>query len=203
MAEETPEPMPGIADISDLLDRYRDLASATQNPMCVWAALQLISWDRQQRWAMDEPVSLPAWIANYLSESAEGIMELSAGLDPREPPSEPSFTPSSPEQAIAHPDFKADVKRRSIDPVKAMGLVPQALRLRLDSGRNMFKEYESKMSKVQETHAYDALIESGKSSQDAVRKVTEIFGGNRSDRSQYDRIAEGRQIIEQLKKPGG
>jgi hypothetical protein len=149
-------------------------------------------WDRQQRGAIDEPLTLPAWIAQYLCESADEIMTLADGIDARIEPATLNFEVLSPEQVMSHPDWKADLERRRIDADKAIDLVPRALGLRKDGG-NAFKELNADASKMQEFRSYEMMRSQGMSMDTAIEQMQSIFG-RKAFETRKSRINSGRKL---------
>lgn len=180
------------------MERWRELAHRTSNPMYAWAALEQRLWralpgDADTNVSGD--VTIPAWVAVYLRHTASQLGYLSAGLDPRversaEPPVGAPFATS--EEYMNSPEFLADLKRRTIGLDEAMKLVPLVLGL-TRAGWNAFASLKSTTDKMQQYRMAEALRAQGMTAQDATEAVKEASGA-RNDRSVEKRIAQGRRL---------
>ena len=186
--------------------RFQELAHETQNPMYAWLEL----WPRLTA-AMDihapggpeivEDVTIPAWIANYLFDVANGLVFLSGGINPRADPGNTEMANlASVEEALKASVDPSTIKPHRIEPDAAMKLVTSVMGL-TGAGWNAFAALDSVAQRMGEFRLYESIRETGGSAKEALAKVQEVYG-NKDERTTLRRVKEGRALAEpQVSKP--
>lgn len=219
MAEEDAAPGAGASDGQSLehtLSRYRSLAERTNNPMYVWLALQAIFWDGAfpgNVWPHERELSLPGWIAEYLSLTTHQLSSLATGRDFRIEPPPPTFhsTSNDPETVRAEylqsDEFRRHCEAAHISSPDAMKAVPAALGLTRSGGWNAFDSLAATTNKMHEHNAYEAMKADGVPSKVALHAIGSEIGVSDASRL-HARLREGKALSKaedgnEVVKPGG
>ena len=186
--------------------RLRDLSYETQNPMYAWLALSArltaaIDYEHPDGPIIAQDVTIPGWVADYLSGVADNLGFLASGIDPRVNLAKSDLGGfASFEEAMATHDMHMTIKPRIIEPDAAMKLVPTIMGL-TGAGRNAFAALQSTVKRMGEFRLYESVREEGGSAKDALAKVCEVYG-LKSDRQALRRVQEGRALANwQVSKP--
>lgn len=205
------EPPPPVGSNSDPMDceatieRFRQLAEKTQNPMYVWMALDYCAYQANGEYSRhcDKPMTIPPWIANYLLHASCELQNLACGFDERiEPPPVRGIRPGEAWQDyIASDDWKQHAAARTIPLERAMKLVPFALQLRR-TGWSAFSSLAATTAKMHEYRWYRAARAAGIPAKQALHAIAETLGLTET-RYVSRRIEEGRDLSEdpEVSKP--
>jgi hypothetical protein len=186
-AEDLPEATLGEDRKTAQLAELRRLANVTENNLAVWQALALHLGGRNAFEAYDrtkvedgDMVTIPAWCAQYLLQSAINIGELSN-----------------------HHFLHRQDRKTGVSPEAALEMLPRALGLS-GSGWNAFRRAVSTWESLQDWRMFQDAKERGLSSSDAVeevRRFRNLGSGPRDHRAAARRISDGRKLEEMLTKP--
>ncbi len=175
------------------IERLRQLAERTQNPMYAWLALEA-RFRSQLGLLQDGPVgqefSIPGWFAEYLVAVTQGLISLSSGLDPRDSPEPFSGDVDLTQSA----ESRAFIAARRLSSSKAIKLVPTALGLQRQ-GWNAFDSFEATTNKMQDFRAFEAMRAAGVPQKEALHAIGREIVVTDPSRVQ-SRIREGRGLAE-------
>ncbi|RZA29023.1 MAG: hypothetical protein EOP02_05710 [Proteobacteria bacterium] len=198
------EPPPPVGSNSDPLDceatieRCRQLAEKTQNPMYVWMALDYCAYQANGEYSThcDTPLTIPPWIADYLLQASRELQNLACGLDGRiDPPPVRAIRPGEAlQEYFATDEWKQSAAATKIPLDRAMKLVPFALRL-TRKGWSAFDALAATTSKMQEYRWYQSARAAGMPAKQALHAIAETLGLAET-RHVSRRIEEGRDLTE-------
>ncbi len=202
MAEEQSGSPPSGADVESALERFRMLATRTQNPVYAWIALEYLFTMRSAHglggeWPPEQDFILPGWIATYLAGASKVIGDLACGYDSRVCPAEPEIpfvatAGTTPEEIFKSEQFRALVEAHKISAPDALAAVPAALGLTRETGRwNAFGSFRATTAKMHEFRSYQAMTEAGVPAKQAIHAIGEALGISDTS-SVYTRLRDGK-----------
>ncbi len=195
-------------DTEDLIDRlemmdfmirhrevYRTAPIDSKNPVYTWMGLIRALAPQARSGAIagsafPETVTLPGWIAEYLSEASLQIIMLYMGIDTRVLPAEDMEDQAAGSETL---DEGQEQDEDLVDPKDAMGLLPAALGLRRD-GWNAFRAVKADRDKIEIFRKFEDHCRSGMTARDAEFQLQADLG-LADDRSVRRRIAEGKALV--------